>query len=209
MPMYKAVGMPGSRLTRVTWMLEELGEPYEIVPCMPNDATISALNPSGKMPALIDCEFTLVDSAAIVSYLADRHAPETLTAPSGTRERALIESFVYFVQSEFEVPPWRKAQNRFVLPEALRRDVDDVVAYELGRAVGALEARLGGRAFAVGDRFTIADLMIGHAGAWVRGARLSIGSDAVNAYLDAILARPALARAREREAAAKAAQAAA
>ena len=202
--MYRAVGMPGSRLTRVTWMLEELGEPYEIVPCMPHDATITALNPSGKMPALVDDDFVLVDSAAIVSYLADRHAPDTLTAPSGTRERAQIESFLFFAQSEFEAGPWRKAQNRFALPEHLRRDVDDVVGYEFAGAVAALEVRIGGRPFAVGDRFTIADLVLGHVGAWARAAKLPIGSDRLNAYLDGIVARPAFARARQREAEAKA-----
>ena len=29
--MYQAVGAPGSRMTRITWMLEELGQPYGIV----------------------------------------------------------------------------------------------------------------------------------------------------------------------------------
>ncbi|MCB8839015.1 glutathione S-transferase family protein [Aurantimonas sp. VKM B-3413] len=197
--------MPGSRLGRVTWMLEEIGEPYEIVPCKPHDETIKALNPSGKMPALIDGDFVLVDSGAIVGYLADKYAPTILSAPSGTRERAMIDSFVQFAQSELESGPWHKAQNRFVLPEHLRRDVDDLVAYEFGTACHALEARLGDRSYAVDERFTIADLMLGHCAAWARMARLEISSPALNAYFDSILDRPALARARAREAEAKAA----
>ena len=50
--MYQAVGTPGSRLTRVTWMLEELGEPYEIVRAKQHSETMRRYNPTGKMPAL-------------------------------------------------------------------------------------------------------------------------------------------------------------
>ena len=52
----------------------------------------------------------------------------------------------------------------------------------------------------MGDRFTAVDVIIGHIGSWSRGAKFEITSERVNAYLDRVLARPALARAKAREA---------
>ena len=52
----------------------------------------------------------------------------------------------------------------------------------------------------MGDRFTAADVLLGHCGQWARGARFEIRSDRVNAYFDRVLARPALARAKAKEA---------
>jgi glutathione S-transferase len=65
--------------------------------------------------------------------------------------------------------------------------------------VSALEAKLGGRDYALGDRFSAVDVILGHCGQWARGGKFAIASDAVSAYFDRVLARPALARARERE----------
>ena len=54
----------------------------------------------------------------------------------------------------------------------------------------------------MGDRFTAADVILGHCGQWARGARFDVASERVNAYFDRVLARPALARAKAREEAA-------
>ena len=72
--MYKAIGSRGSRVSRVLWMLEELGQPYEFVEVKLRSPEAYALNPSGKVPILIDGELTVTDSAAICVYLADKHA---------------------------------------------------------------------------------------------------------------------------------------
>ena len=64
------------------------------------------------------------------------------------------------------------------------------------KAMSAMEVRLGANEFALGNRFTAADVMLGHCGSWARGAKFEIESDTINAYLDRVLARDALARAR-------------
>ena len=64
--MYQAVGSPGSRLTRVTWMLEELGQPYEIVKAKMHTETMLRYNPSGKMPALADGELLTCEPATVL-----------------------------------------------------------------------------------------------------------------------------------------------
>lgn len=197
--MYKAVGSPGSRLTRVTWMLEELGVPYEIVNAKQHTGTVKALNPSGKIPVLIDGDTTVTDSAAICVYLADRHPEKGMTVAPGTKERAELDGWLHFAQSELEAPLWNKLKHRLLLPEELRVDVGPWTAWEFARDIKAFEARLGERTFALGDRFTAADVVLGHIGNWARAARFGITSPLVNAYFDRVLSRPALARASERE----------
>lgn len=201
--MYKIVGSPGSRLTRASWMLEELGLAYEIEKASPHSAGLKKYNPGGKGPVLVDDnsgqEVIVIDSAAICSYLADRHPDKNMSANPGTSERAAIDSWLHFAQCDLEAPLWLKAKHKFILPEALRLDVSDVTKFEFDSAVKAMDARFGDNEFAIGDRFTSADVLLGHAGNWARNAKFVINSERVNAYLDRVLARPALAAAREKE----------
>ena len=202
--MYKIVGIPGSRLVRVSWMLEELGQAYVIVKAMPQTPAMNRFNPSGKGPVLVDThsaeELMVIDSAAICTYLADRHPEANMSADPGTSQRAAIDSWLHFAQCDFEAPLWLKAKHKFILPEALRLDVGEITKFEFDNAVVAMDARLGDNEFAIGSRFTSADVLLGHAGNWARNAKFGINSDRVNAYLDRVLARPALAKARENEA---------
>lgn len=201
--MYQAIGAPGSRLTRVTWMLEELEAPYEIVNAKMHTETMRRYNPSGKMPALADGELIVVDSAAIVFYLADKHADKGLGG-TGPAERAEIASWLFFAQAELEPPLWNKLKHRMRLADELRVEVGPWCAAEFASEIETFGKRLGDREFAMGNRFTCADVILGHCGQWARGAKFEIGSDRVNAYFDRVLARPALARAKlaETEAAA-------
>lgn len=75
-------GVWRSRVLRVVWLLEELGQPYELRPDPPHNAALRALHPSGKIPALVCDEGGLTDSAAIMGYLADWHCQ--FDAPVGS-----------------------------------------------------------------------------------------------------------------------------
>jgi glutathione S-transferase len=184
--MYQAVGSRGSRVSRVLWMLEELEQPYEFVEVERRSPEAYALNPSGKVPILIDGELKLTDSAAICVYLADKHAEKGMGASPGLAGRAEIDSWMHFAQSEFEAPLWNKLRHRFILPPELRVDVGPAAAHDFASEVTALERRLGD--------FSAVDVLLGDIGAWARGGRFRIESDAVNAYLDRVLTRPARAR---------------
>lgn len=189
--MYKAVGSRGSRVSRVVWMLEELGEPYEFVPVKLRSPEAYALNPSGKVPILIDDDFTLTDSAAICTYLADRHADKGMGANAGLAGRAEMDSWMHFAQSEFEAPLWNKLRHRFILPTDIRVDVGPAAAYDFASEVKALDRRLGDKEYALGDRFSAIDVLLGDMGAWARAGKFQIASDSVNAYMDRVLSRPA------------------
>ena len=199
--MYLAIGSPGSRLIRVTWMLEELGQPYRIVKAARGSEEMRRHHPSGKGPALVDGGVTVTDSAAICAYLADKH-PEKEMGPKTPAERAHLNAWLFFAQSELEAPLWNREKHATMLAEAERVDVGPWTTAEFNREINALEARLGGSPYAMGNRFTAADVILGHCGQWARDAQFTIASERVNAYFDRVLARPALARAMAREAAA-------
>ena len=190
---------PRSRLTRVTWMLQELGEDYKIVPAKPRSEEILKYNPAGKGPVLVDGDLNVIDSAAICTCLVDKHAEKGMSASPGTAERARMDSWIQFAQCDFEAPLWLKAKHSFILPEEMRLDVRSITKLEFAKAVDAMEARLGSNQFALGDRFSAADVMLGHTGSWARNAKFDIKSDVVNNYLDRVLGRVALAQAREIE----------
>ena len=77
--MIKLFWSPRTRATRVHWMLEELGEPYELVridlrdPASRSNPDFVAASPMSKVPAIDDGEVAMADSAAICMYLADRY----------------------------------------------------------------------------------------------------------------------------------------
>lgn len=198
--MLQIYGSPKSRLTRVTWMCEELNLDYKIVAVKPGTPELLAVNPDGKGPVLVDGDLKVIDSAAICLYLADKEPAQKMSSPSGSPQRAQIDSWMHFAQLDLEAPLWLKLKHSFILPEDQRLDVRSITAADFKRAVRAMENRLGNNQFAIGDQFTAADVLLGHTGSWARGAKFSIESDSVNAYLDRVLARPALARARALEA---------
>lgn len=198
--MYKIAGSPNSRMSRVTWTLEELGEPYEIILAKPQSPEARALNASGRVPVLIDGDLTLTDLAAICLYLAEKHGAKGL-GPTDAAERAQMNSWLHFIQSELEAPMWNKLKHRMLLPEELRLDVGKWVEWEFGRDVKSLARRLGDRPFAMGDRFTAVDVVLGHVLNWARGAKFGPFPGTVEAYADRVLSRPALKKAKEREAA--------
>ena len=198
--MYQAVGAPGSRLTRVTWMLEELGQPYEIVKAKQHTELMRRYNPTGKMPALADGDLVVTDSAAICAYLGDKHAEQGMGANPGLAGRAEMDSWMIFAQAEFEAPMWTKLKHRFMLAPDHRLEVGPWVAHEFAHEVRSLEAKLDGRPFALGDRFSAVDVILGHCGQWARSGKFAIDSTAVADYFERVLSRPALARAKAREA---------
>ncbi len=158
--MYKAVGSRGSRVSRVLWMLEELEQSYEFVEVGLRSPEAYALNPSGKVPILIDDDLRITDSAAICVYLADKHAGKGMGANPGLAGRAEMDSWMHFAQSEFEAPLWNKLRHRFLLPKEVRVDVGPAAAHDFASEVKALDRRLGEKPFALGDRFSAVDVLL-------------------------------------------------
>ena len=71
--MYALIGTLKTRAFRVAWMLNELGQAFDLDPAPPRDPKLAAINPSLKVPVLKDGDDYIIDSVAICQYLADKH----------------------------------------------------------------------------------------------------------------------------------------
>lgn len=212
--MIHVYGYPYTRSTRATWALEEAGVEYAFIPVdLPGGAhrrsEYLGINPSGKVPVLVDGDLVLTESAAICTYIGEKFPHSGLVpAPSHAADRAHYFQWSFFAMSELEVPLWTMAKHtRFLPADKQVPAVVDTCLWEFAKAASILAQHLDGREFVVGDRFTAADILLGGIINWARSSKIPLDAPMLEAYGDRMLARPALARARERETQASAAQA--
>lgn len=187
--MYKVYGSVQSRAARVIWLLEELGQPYDLVKVRPRDPKVVALNHSGKIPVLEDGGRVISDSSAIMTYLADKHG--AFTYPAGSYERAIQDSLFHAILDELDAVLWVAARHGFILPEDKRvPGVRKAAKWEFDRNFQRLESRFQGP-FLQGDQMTIADILLVHCMSWAKGAGFPLNSDVLKAYGKEIRNRPA------------------
>lgn len=192
--MYKLIGGKKSRAFRVLWMLEELGVEYEYINAAPRSDEVRAMNPSGKIPCFMDGDEVILDSVAIIQYLADKHGQ--LTYPAGTISRARQDAFMQFACDEMDGTLWTAARNTFVLPEDKRVPaIKETLRWEFLRSMKILAARLGDNKYLMGDEFTVADIVTTHCGTWGRNAGFPTGQPVIEEYFDRVISRDAYKRA--------------
>jgi glutathione S-transferase len=188
--MYTVIGLPRTRAFRVMWMLEELGQPYTIDPVPPRDAKLAAINPSLKVPVLKDGDEYVIDSFAILQYLADKH--NAFTHPAGTIQRAHQDSFTMFAADDVESGLWQAAKHTFALPEEYRvPDAKRAFQFDFDRSMKTLSQRLGDKQYVMGDGFTVPDIVLGHCGGWATSMKWTIPEGNVADYMARVRSRPA------------------
>jgi glutathione S-transferase len=150
---------PMSRGQTVRWMLEEVGEPYdtEILDygsTMKQDPYL-AINPMGKVPAIVHKSRTVTEVAAICCYLADAFPEKRLAPPPA--ERADYYRWIFFTSGPIEAAFSNKAAGWEPTPE--RQRMFGYGNYDL--AIGTLEKALADKEYLAADHFTAADLFVG------------------------------------------------
>lgn len=201
-PRYTVYGMGVTRSIRALWALEEIGEPCTWRPLdfsagESRQPWYLALHPLGKVPTLLDGEQVILESGAILNHLGYQHPEANLLPAEGSRERTRHDQLMFFGLTELEQPLWTRVKHTFALPEALRvpQMVSEVGPAEWRRAVAAFDTLLGEGPWALGERFTMVDILLGHTCNWARSAELDLGSERVQAYAERARARPAFQRA--------------
>jgi glutathione S-transferase len=196
-------GATTSRTIRAHWALRELGLPYRCEPILPRTGEtkterFTAIAPRQKIPALVDGDFVVAESAAIVAYLSATYGtPETALVPTGARERARYDEWAYFVMTELDATSLYVVRRHLGLPEiygAAPIAVESALAYfqlQIGSVVAALND---GRAWLMGDRFTGADILMTTCLTWATRLRQPL-ADSLLRYRDRATARPAYAAA--------------
>ncbi|MBQ49247.1 MAG: glutathione S-transferase [Zetaproteobacteria bacterium] len=187
----KLYGFANSRSFRTLWLLEEVGAQYELKMLSPPDFNSDwflEINPNGKVPALVDGDLKLFESAAICNHIA-RKFPEKELIPQATNELSIYDQWMFFVMSELEQPLWTMAKHKFALPKTYRQpDMKETALFEWNKALKALDAGLN-TSYLVGESFTAVDIMAAQTLQWAERFKVPIESKKILDYKDRVVSR--------------------
>jgi glutathione S-transferase len=155
-----------SRSMIARWMLEEVGEPYDIhlIDLAKGEglaADYRAVNPMGKVPALRHGDVVITETAAICTYLADTFPKASLSVPIGDPRRGLYLKWLFFGPSCIEPAMIDRAYPR---QEAPRRGTLGYGDFETAMDVAAKGVAAG--RYLMGEQFTAADVVVGSTLRW-------------------------------------------
>ena len=189
-----------SRSSVARWMLEEVGEPYDIhLVSFKKGENLKpdylSVNPMGKVPALRHGDCVITEAAAICTYLADAFPKAKLSIPIGQPERGVYLKWLFFGPSCLEPAITERAYPRKDAPSRATLgfgDFDTVVDV-LAKAAGAAKPYL------MGEQFTAADVVIGSGLRWGTMFKLLPDRPEFSKYIARLSERPALKRAMEKD----------
>ncbi len=185
---------PQTRSSRAVWLLEEAGVDYEreLVDIRSPDRHDSdefrTASPMGKVPALVDGEVSMSESAAIALYVADRYCPGTLAPAIDAPERGKFLYWVMYTPAVIEPAMAEKFSG--VEPNRSRSGWGD---FDL--MIETLENALRENIWLLGDHFSAADVLVGSSVVFMRMFDMLPESEILTRYADRCLERPAYAKA--------------
>jgi glutathione S-transferase len=188
-----------SRSSIALWMLEELGEPYdiELIKLSAGDnmkPDYLAINPMGKVPALKHGDTVITEVAAICTYLADEFPQKKLNVAVGTPRRGVYLKWLFFGPSCMEPAVIDRAAPR---KEEARRAMLGYGDFDSTMNVVAKAVEKG--PWLMGEQFTAADVVIGSNIRWGTMFKLIPERKEFTDYAVRIAARPAAQRAEKKD----------
>lgn len=182
---------PHTRSSAVAVLLEELGAPHErrvlnVKAGEQRQPAFLAINPMGKVPAIVHRGALVSEQAAIFIYLADLFPQAGLTPRIADPDRGPYLRWLAFYGSSFEPAILDRAMQREPAPLA----TSPYGSYDL--VLETLGAQLRANAFIAGPRLTAADILWGVALRWVTGFKLIPVTPEITAYVDRIAGRPSV-----------------
>jgi glutathione S-transferase len=190
---------PWSRAANVIWMLEEVGVPYtlryvDIMAGEQKSPELLALNRMGKLPVLTDGEAVVSETAAIAMYLGDRYASGRLAPALDDPARGAYLRWCVYPASVIEPGAMARAGGWTYKPgQAGWGSYEDIL--------DTLERGVGAGPYLLGDRFTMADTLVGGSLAWMLRFKMIEARPAFEAYVERLAQRPARAAADRKNAA--------
>jgi glutathione S-transferase len=158
--------MSSINVKKVVWTAQELGLEFQRNEAGGQFGLVKTpeylrLNPNALVPVIEDGDFVLWESNVIVRYLCAKHSPGQLY-PSDLRERFEAERWMDWQQTTFN-PASRQGFWQLIRTAPEQRNAqaisDSNAAVEA--LLATLDAQLGRHAFVAGDRFTMADMVLG------------------------------------------------
>ncbi|KWC84365.1 glutathione S-transferase family protein [Burkholderia cepacia] len=191
---------PRSRSAGVRMLLEELSADHELHAFdlstgKHRDAEYLRINPLGKVPALRHGDVIVTEQAAVYLYAAELYPEAGLSPAPGDSLRGPYLRWMTFYGSCFEPALVDRSMNR--PPAAYSTspygDFDTVI--------DTIDAQLAKGPYLLGERFTAVDVLWGSALNWTTMFKLVPETPRIRAYIDRVLARPAIRRAQAADAA--------
>ena len=186
-----------SRSSIVLWMLEEIGQPYEIKLVSLSDGEnlkpdYLAINPMGKVPALLHGDTVIPEVAAICTYLADEFPDAKLNVPVGSPRRGAYLKWLFFGPGCLEPAVVDRAAPRKDPPRRAMLGYGD---FDMTMNVVAKAVEKG--PYIMGEQFTAADVVIGANIRWGMIFKMLPERKEFVDYAARLSARPATRRADE------------
>jgi len=190
-----------SRSSIVRWMLEEVGEPYEIKLLNLKEGEqrkpeYLAVNPMGKVPALDHDGTVITEAAAICAYLADAFPGAKLNVPVGDKRRGAYLKWLFFGPACIEPAISDRAFPRKEPPPPGTLGYGD-----FDTAMNVVAQGVAKGPYLLGEQFTAADVVVGATLRWGMMFKLVPERPEFRAYAARLGERPALQRATEQDAA--------
>lgn len=194
--MITLIHAPRSRSSSFVWLLEEVGEPYDIqyVSIRRGDGSgsldTSNPHPHGKVPVLMDGAAVIFEQSAIALYLTDKYPRAGLGPGIGDPARGGFLTLLAYYSGVVE-PAFTSKFMRLTVPRGTAGwvDSDEVMDF--------INARLSGQPYIVGEKFTAADVLYASAFALFMDSPLLEGkrTQQLKDYVARCVSRPAHARA--------------
>jgi glutathione S-transferase len=202
--MYQLYYYPGNANLAPHILLEEIGAEYELVLVDRNKNEHKSpeylkLNPTGRIPVLVDGDLVLYETAAICLHLADSHAGVELAPPLGSNERAEFYKWLVYLTNT--------VQAELILYFYPERLADDAAAAarikahaesRIGDMLDLIEATLaaGTGPFLLGSHYRAVDPYLLMLCRWTRGMHNPARNRShLGRFLDTVMARPGTQRA--------------
>ena len=190
---------PNTRSTGALILLEELGAPFHLhlinmKAGEQRQAAYLAINPMGKVPAITHGDALVTEQVAVFLYLADLFPQAGLAPPIGDPLRGPYLRWTAFYRSCFEPALIDKSQKR----EPATPSMSPYSDYDT--MLKTLTDQLGKGSYLLGERFSAADVLWGTALSWTVMFGLVPELPVIKAYMARVNTRPAVLRARARDA---------
>jgi glutathione S-transferase len=191
---------PNSRSTGALILLEELGAPYDlhVLNLQIGDnrrPDYLAVNPMGKVPAILHRDALVTEQVAIYIYLADLFPLAGLAPGLNDKRRGPYLRWMAFYAACFEPALVDKSMKREPGPLAM----SPYGSFET--VLSTLTAQLEAGPYMLGQEFSAADVLWGTALQWTTAFGLVPVTPVVRAYIDRTATRPAALRVKEKDAA--------
>jgi glutathione S-transferase len=188
-----------SRSSVALWMLEEIGEPYDIhllsmKKGSNREPAYLAVNPMGKVPALRHRDVVVTECAAVCTYLADAFPKAGLNIPLDDPQRGPYLKWLFFAPGALE---WAVIDRAFPRGGETQRAALGYGDFDTTMDVLAKAVTPG--PFLMGDKFTAADVVVGSTLRWGTMFKMIPERKEFADYLARFADRPAAKRAQAKD----------